>query len=296
MTRRTLEIIAFVSALLLAALAFHAWLAAHDEQQRLQSTLATQKQLIDAASARERSRDATLASTLAQIDKLKRANQTPQQIVSDLQKYLSLPQPITLQSRAPSAGAPQPSLRALGVQPNRQENEQGTGFPPSGLSDGSPNPTRSLHGFPDAPTIRSPAQPFGDSLCVAPSGCPPGMPSRPNLEPSPPSSIEPVPGPALLNRSPSHSPCTGASDCSAEVPASDLKPLYNYVQDCRSCQAQLAVARQNASDDASQIAALTRERDAAITASKGGTFWRRLRRNMLWLSVGAALGYAAASR
>jgi len=51
MTRRTLEIAAFCAALLLAALIFHAWLAAHDDQLRLSSTLATQKQALDAALA-----------------------------------------------------------------------------------------------------------------------------------------------------------------------------------------------------------------------------------------------------
>ena len=96
MTRRTLEIAAFATALLVASLAAHAWLASRDEQVRLASTLAAQKQLIDAADARERSRQPALDSTLAQIEKLKRTTQTPAQIVRDLPKYLPLPQPITL--------------------------------------------------------------------------------------------------------------------------------------------------------------------------------------------------------
>ena len=65
MTRHTLEIAALSAALLIAALAFHAWLASHDEQLRLASTLAAQKQLIDAADAREHSRQITLDATLA---------------------------------------------------------------------------------------------------------------------------------------------------------------------------------------------------------------------------------------
>src|SRR3984957_6802991 len=78
-TRRTIEIVAFCAALFLAALMFHAWLAAHDDQLRLASTLATQKQAIDAADARERDRNATLKDALAQIDTLKRTaqNATP---------------------------------------------------------------------------------------------------------------------------------------------------------------------------------------------------------------------------
>ena len=96
MTRRTIELFAFLAAILIATLAFHAWLASHDEQQRLQSTLAAQKQLIDAADVRERTRNASLNDTLAQIAKLKRATQTPEQILRTLPNYLPLPQPITL--------------------------------------------------------------------------------------------------------------------------------------------------------------------------------------------------------
>jgi hypothetical protein len=82
----------------------------------------------------------------------------------------------------------------------------------------------------------------------------------------------------------------------AQLPASDLKPLYDYVQDCRTCQVQLAASNLNSAGDATKIAALTRERHAAVTAAKGGSFWRRPRRNALWFVVGAASGYAAAKR
>jgi hypothetical protein len=91
-------------------------------------------------------------------------------------------------------------------------------------------------------------------------------------------------------------PCADAADCTAEIPTADLKPLYNYIQDCRACQTKLAAANQNAADDAKKIAALTQERNAAITAAKGGTFWRRLQRNATWLAAGAVLGYATSRR
>src|SRR5271154_3567408 len=111
MTRRTLEIAAFCAALLLAALIFHSWLAAHDDQLRLQSTLATQKQALDAADARERNRNSTLKDALAQIDTLKRRAQTetPPELARALEDALHLPQPITIvpapmrQPSAPSA-------------------------------------------------------------------------------------------------------------------------------------------------------------------------------------------------
>jgi hypothetical protein len=80
---------------------------------------------------------------------------------------------------------------------------------------------------------------------------------------------------------------------SAQIPAADLKPLFDYVQDCRSCQAQLAAAKQDATDNAAKLTALTRERDAAVATAKGGTIWQRLHRNALWFVVGAGAGAVA---
>ena len=119
-TRRTIEIAASCAALLLAALIFHAWLAAHDDQLRLASTLATQKQALDAADARERDRNATLKDALAQIDALKRSaqNETPAQLARALQIALQLPQPITVGTAAPpSKDAHPPDVRTAGVSP-----------------------------------------------------------------------------------------------------------------------------------------------------------------------------------
>lgn len=217
-TRRTIELAAFAIALLIAAMAVHAWLSSRDEQQRLATTLAQQKQLLDAADTRERTRQSALNDTLAQIEKLKRATQTPQQIVAALPKLLSLPQPITI---GPGASEGPPLA-------GEQTQQKGTGSPFNGV----------------------------------PTGSPPGLPSVP----------------------------------AAQIPSADLKPLYDFIQDCRACQAQLTAARQNASDDAAKIVALTAERNAAVTAAKGGTFWRRLRRNAAWFAVGAAVGAAAGRR
>jgi hypothetical protein len=110
--RNTLEISGILLAVLLAAMAFHAWLTEHDDRLRLQATIATQKQALDAADVRERDRAVTLKDTLAQIEALKRHTQTPTQILSELPKYLPLPQPITLTSpqsgaRATQQGSPQ---------------------------------------------------------------------------------------------------------------------------------------------------------------------------------------------
>jgi hypothetical protein len=214
--RRTIELAAFAVALLIATMAVHAWLASRDEQQRLASTLAAQKQLLDAADSRERTCQFALDATLAEIEKLKSATQTPQQIVSALPQYIPLPQPITF------ATAQQGTDASMGTAAQSPLHE-----PPGASS----------------------------NTASAPSS----LPSAP----------------------------------AAQIPTADLKPLYDYIQDCRACQAQLAAAKQTASDDTSKITALTTERDAALTAAKGGTVWRRFRRNALWFAAGAALGTAA---
>lgn len=79
----------------------------------------------------------------------------------------------------------------------------------------------------------------------------------------------------------------------AQIPATDPKPLFDFVRDCRSCQAQLAAAKQDSTDNGAKLAAVTKERDAAVAAVKGGTFRQRLHRNALWFVVGAADGSVA---
>lgn len=239
-------------------MSFHAWLAAHDDQQRLAATLASQKQLLDAASARESVRQTALDATLAQIDALKRATLTPEQIIESLPKYLSLPQPITMAS-VTSSGATRSQQKGSAVS----------------ATSATPDST-TIGGTSQSSLIGSSVIPDGDPVNVKPASRDSGAPALPSAP--------------IANATAEGSAATGA----AQIPPADLKPLFDYVQDCRACQAQLAAARQNAADDAAKLTALTTERDAAITAAKAGTFWRRLRRNALWFGVGAALGGAAA--
>jgi|HubBroStandDraft_6_1064221.scaffolds.fasta_scaffold00629_1 hypothetical protein len=256
MTRRTLELVGFIAALLLATLAFHAWLASHDEQQRLQATLAAQKQLLDAADVRENDRNAALNSTLAQIAKLKTASLSPEEILRDLQQELSLPQPITLAAQRASASA-----------------------------ESKPTPI--------AKKFAGASSEFLASSSITSSSAP----SNANRQGTATAEItvQPAPAAPAPDRSTDLRQILPSAP-QAQIPAADLKPLFDFVQDCRSCQAQIAVAKLNAADDAAKIAALTRERDAALTAGKGGSFMRRLRRNAEWLAAGAALGYLAAKR
>jgi hypothetical protein len=73
------------------------------------------------------------------------------------------------------------------------------------------------------------------------------------------------------------------------VPQEDLKPLYDAVEDCQACQAKLAAAQGDLSDERSKFAAATAERDAAIRVARG-TFWTRTRTAAKWIIIGAAAG------
>jgi hypothetical protein len=80
----------------------------------------------------------------------------------------------------------------------------------------------------------------------------------------------------------------------ATLPAADLKPLYDFALDCKACQAKLTVAQSDLTDEKTKTAALTKERDAAVTAAKGGSAVRRIARAAKWFAIGAAAGAVAA--
>jgi hypothetical protein len=78
------------------------------------------------------------------------------------------------------------------------------------------------------------------------------------------------------------------------IPTEDLKQLYDFTLDCKACQAKLSTAQGDLTDEKSKTATLTKERDAAITAAKGGSVLRRITRAAKWLAIGAAAGAIAA--
>jgi hypothetical protein len=338
MSRRTVEIAAFCAALLLAALIFYAWLAAHDDQLRLSATLAAQKQALDAADARERDRTATLKDALAQVDALKRVaqTQTPAQLARALQDALHLPQPITIvpapNTSSPSADAapsnsPVAANSSVGARHAVPEQANSTVTPLSDIATREKGTAARVRSLLDSLSHRaSPRTPADEpSSAAAPTSgenysvaaAPPTSSAPPQSSPSSlsgtgtPASeralevrtadLRPAPLPSAStqqgtgaplphsNTSPKNA-ANPAPQSAAEIPAADLAPLYDYVQDCRACQLQLTAAKQNATDDAAKIRALTRERDAAVTAAKGGSFWLRLKRNTHWLAIGAAVG------
>ncbi|MGC1619276.1 MAG: hypothetical protein WA765_12375 [Candidatus Acidiferrum sp.] len=80
----------------------------------------------------------------------------------------------------------------------------------------------------------------------------------------------------------------------AILPEADLEPLYDFAMDCKACQAKLATAQADLSDEKTENAALTKEKDAAVAAAKGGSVLHRILRATKWLAIGAAAGAVAA--
>ncbi|GAC1626534.1 MAG: hypothetical protein PVS2B2_10350 [Candidatus Acidiferrum sp.] len=79
-----------------------------------------------------------------------------------------------------------------------------------------------------------------------------------------------------------------------QVPAADLKPLYDFAVDCHACQDRLAAATSDLADERAKTATLGRERDNALRLARGGSVLRRVARASKWFIIGAAAGAFAA--
>jgi hypothetical protein len=299
-----------------------------------------------------------LNQTMAQIDKLKRETQTPQQVLQELPKYLPLPEPITMasaggvgrgeaasgdstvlgpesrsllrvwaggdgagvgvdekESRTSGASDASHALNSVAVEAGiiRKQIERrlapGTGCA-NGEQDGaqrdsssgrSREPDPHTDGSDGGRSAGSPQDVYGNAAGNDSGQGTGRFGAGSSLPDAPQAATHPAPA-TVQAPSSQQSACfddyqvnhSNANSPSAVIPGADLKPLYDYVQDCRACQTQLSAAKQNHLDDSTKLAALTRERDAAITASKGGSFWRRLNRNATWFAIGAAAATAAA--
>jgi hypothetical protein len=103
----------------------------------------------------------------------------------------------------------------------------------------------------------------------------------------------PLPSPIVLQSAPA-SPNSPTLQTDAVIPAEDLKPLYDFTIDCKACQAKLAAAQGDLTDERQKTTALTRERDDALRIARGGSLWRRIGRAAKWFLIGAAAGAVAA--
>ena len=103
----------------------------------------------------------------------------------------------------------------------------------------------------------------------------------------------PLPSPIVLQPAPTsaNSPSPKAN---AIIPAEDLKPLYDFTIDCKTCQAKFSTAQADLADERQKTTALTRERDDALRIARGGSLIRRIGRAAKWFIIGAAAGAVAA--
>ncbi len=86
----------------------------------------------------------------------------------------------------------------------------------------------------------------------------------------------------------------------ATIPQVDLPSLRNYVESCKECQLSLATAQQDLQTKDQQLklageelSAAEQQRDAALKALKGGSFWRRLAHDSKLLLIGGAISAGA---
>jgi hypothetical protein len=110
-----------------------------------------------------------------------------------------------------------------------------------------------------------------------------------------PSVLAPLPLPVKISL-PDLTPSPKQGDpapASISIPQSDLKPLYDNLEDCRICMIERDTTKKNLADEQARVAALTRERDAAVAAIHGGNFWSRMKQATKWFVIGAAAGAAA---
>ncbi|HEX7696427.1 MAG TPA: hypothetical protein VF394_03480 [Candidatus Acidoferrum sp.] len=103
----------------------------------------------------------------------------------------------------------------------------------------------------------------------------------------------PLPSPIVL-QSALPSPNSPPPQTKTVIPAEDLKPLYDSTIDCKACQAKLAAAQGDLTDERQKTTSLARERDDALRIARGGSILRRIGRAAKWFLIGAAAGAVAA--
>lgn len=109
-----------------------------------------------------------------------------------------------------------------------------------------------------------------------------------------PDLLPPLPVPLEMVAAPV-SPGGAPQPPSLHIPPEDLKPLYDLVLDCRACQAERESMRKDLDDEHTKQDALSKERDAAVKAARGGSLWTRSKRAAKWVGIGIIIGLAARS-
>ncbi len=143
-TRLYLRVAAILIAATLATILVATWRANRRDAAQLAADLATAKQSLAQADARQHDRDKQLLQTLAALAAAKRNITTPGQIIRELPQQIPLPSPITLQSK------PQPCTAqsfmecgglaaAFTIEPNRRSPPTATEPNTAGNQSASPD-------------------------------------------------------------------------------------------------------------------------------------------------------------
>jgi hypothetical protein len=90
-------------------------------------------------------------------------------------------------------------------------------------------------------------------------------------------------------------------NATASVPEADLPALRDQIEKCQECAVKLSTAQADVSSRDQRLllaqqdlSAMTKERDAAVTASKGGSFWTRVKSKAKWFAIGAGVAAGVA--
>ena len=244
--------------LLLATAVIFSWREARSDSAELKTQLAAANQALAATTGRQQDRDAKLTDVLAGIAAEKKAAATPDQLLAGIAAAIGLPAPLQLRSAQTAAAKPQSKVATPAGANSAAGKSAGKPTPPNPLRD-TPNST----------------------------------PGDASTTPSAISQNESANGPAPASTA-SGANVVQPSAPAAKIPTADLRPLYDYILDCKSCQAKLTASQADLLDEKSKTAILTKSRDDAVRAAKGGSLWKRTLRAAKWFAIGAAAGAIAA--
>jgi hypothetical protein len=322
--RRHATLFFLAVAVVALALLGRSWLDARDATAKLQATLAAQQKTITDADQRQSTRDAQLTQTLAQITAAKQKVQTPTQAAAALTQAIpqlistdpsgqTLPSPISIEL-PPASGTKNSSASTSSSSSTGTIYSNANTIPTNGAiaSANVPESGATVASAPSNPAwsaLKSELAKLGIDRAKPAAGAAPGTPSSQAAANSQTGSATPTTaaqqgsgttekgiapaksGTSANANSPSTSNAQTTSPPPAiiRIPQNDLKPLYDSVEDCEICQAKLAAAQGDLSDEKTKFTAATTQRDAAIAAARG-TFWTRARRAAKYLIIGAAAG------
>lgn len=85
----------------------------------------------------------------------------------------------------------------------------------------------------------------------------------------------------------------GGEEPIATLPLRDLKPLLDFSIDAAACQQALTSCQADAVDLQAEIKATETQRDSAVAAVKGGTFWQRFKGRARDIGIGVLIGAVA---